>query len=98
MAVPELDGVFAQIVGTEEGRRDPYPGYARLRTEAPVYRSGLGFTVCTSYEECDFVLRDPRFGKDERDRRQALEERFGSTDMFPPSSSTCLESVGRCCS
>ena len=84
VAVPELDAVFAQIVGTEEGRRDPYPGYARLRAEAPVYRSGLGFTVCTSYEECDFVLRDPRFGKDERDRRQALEERFGSTDMFPP--------------
>ena len=76
--------MFAEIVGTEEGRRDPYPGYARLRAQAPVYRSGLGFTVCTRYEECDLVLRDPRFGKDERDRREALRERFGSVEMFPP--------------
>jgi cytochrome P450 len=84
VALPELDAVFAEIVGTEEGRRDPYPGYARLRAQAPVYRSGLGFTVCTRYEECDLVLRDPRFGKDERDRREALRERFGSVEMFPP--------------
>jgi cytochrome P450 len=84
VAVPELDAVFAEIVGTEEGRRDPYPGYARLRAEAPVYRSGLGFTVCTRYDECEVVLRDPRFGKDERDRREALMERFGSLEMFPP--------------
>jgi len=84
VAVPELDAVFAEIVGTEQGRRDPYPGYARLRTEAPVYRSGFGFTVCTRYDECEFVLRDPRFGKDERDRRVALKERFGTLEMFPP--------------
>jgi len=83
-SVPELDAVFAQIVGTEEGRSNPYPGYERLRSVAPVYRSGLGFTVCTRYEECEIVLRDPRFGKDERDRRDALEERFGDLEMFPP--------------
>ena len=83
-AVPELDAVFAEIVGTEEGRSDPYPRYARLRSEAPVYRSSFGFTVCTRYEECDLVLRDPRFGKDERDRRDALRERFGNLDLFPP--------------
>jgi cytochrome P450 len=84
VAVPELDAVFATIVGTEEGRSNPYPGYAQLRNAAPVYKSGLGFTVCTGYDECEQVLRDPHFGKDERDRRQALEERFGSADMFPP--------------
>jgi|SRR5271165_3884721 len=83
-AVPELDALFAEIVGTDEGRSDPYPRYARLRTEAPVYRSTFGFTVCTRYAECEQVLRDPRFGKDERDRRVALRERFGSLDMFPP--------------
>jgi len=84
VALPELDAAFAQIIGTEEGRRDPYPGYARLRAQAPVYRSGLGFTVCTRYDECEHVLRDPHFGKDERDRREALKERFGNLDMFPP--------------
>lgn len=83
-AVPELDGLFVEIIGSEDGRRDPYARYARLRSEAPVYRSGFGFTVCTRFAECELVLRDQRFGKDERDRRDAIRERFGNVDMFPP--------------
>lgn len=83
-AVPELDALFAEIIGTEEGRRDPYARYARLRSAAPVYRTGLGFVVCTRYEEAELVLRDHRFGKDERDRRDVIRQRFGDLDLFPP--------------
>ena len=70
-AVPELDALFLETIGTIEGRRDPYSRYAALREEAPVYETGLGFFVCTRYEECQFVLRDPRFGKEEADPRGA---------------------------
>ena len=83
-ADPELDALFASIVGTDEGRRDPYAGYAALRSAAPVYRSGLGMVICTRYAECEFVLRDPRFGKDERDRSEVIKERYGDLEIFPP--------------
>ncbi len=40
-------------------QQDPYPALARLRAEAPVYRSPeLGAWVLTSYEACDRALRD----------------------------------------
>lgn len=84
VAKPELDMLFAEIVGTEDGRRDPYARYAKLRDEAPVYRSGLGMVICTRYDECEFVLRNPHFGKDERDRADVIRERFGDVEMFPP--------------
>jgi len=82
-AVPELDALFAEIIATPEGRRDPYARYERLRSTAPVYRSGIGFIVCTRYEECQFVLRDPRFGKDEDEREDRLRARFGHLEIFP---------------
>ena len=40
--------------------RDPYPQYARLRSEAPLERSELGFWVLSRYEDVGAVLRDPR--------------------------------------
>lgn len=43
-------------------RADPYPHYARLRAEQPVFRSPLGFWLFTRHRECALVLRDPRFG------------------------------------
>ena len=83
-AEPALDALFAEIIGTEDGRRDPYSRYAQLRQAAPVYKSGLGFVVCTGYEHCEAALRDPRLGKDERDRSEVIRERFGTTELFPP--------------
>jgi len=81
--VPELDALFLETIGTPEGRQDPYGRYRVLREAAPVYRSGLGFVVCTRYEECQLALRDPRLGKDEIDREEHARERFGHLDVFP---------------
>ncbi len=39
--------------------RDPYPLYARLRREAPLERSALGFWALSRYDDVDTVLRDP---------------------------------------
>jgi pimeloyl-[acyl-carrier protein] synthase len=43
---------------------DPYPTYHRLRAEAPVHYSPLGFWVLTRYEDVAAVLRDARFIKE----------------------------------
>ncbi|MGC9960827.1 MAG: cytochrome P450 [Acidimicrobiales bacterium] len=82
-AVPELDALFLETIGTPEGRQDPYGRYRLLREAAPVYRSGVGFVVCTRYEECQFALRDPRLGKEEADREERVRERFGHLEIFP---------------
>jgi cytochrome P450 len=79
-ADPELDAVFAEVIGTEAGRRDPYDRYRTLREHAPVYRSGMGIVICTRYEECQWVLRDSRLGKAdlaEGYSLTSLEESFG---------------------
>ncbi len=81
-AAPALDALFLQTIGTAEGRRDPYSRYAELREAAPVHESGLGFFVCTCYRECELVLRDPRFGKQESDQER-LRARFGHLEIFP---------------
>ena len=47
---------------SHEFRKDPYPIYARLRTEAPVSRNALGAWLLTRYEDVSAALRDPRFG------------------------------------
>jgi cytochrome P450 len=82
-ADPELDAIFAEVIGTPEGRKDPYGRYRRLREAAPVYASSLGFTVCTRYEECQWVLRDPRLGKDEGDRSEQVAQAYGHLEIFP---------------
>jgi len=81
--VPELDALFLETIGTPEGRQNPYERYRVLRETAPVYRSGVGFVVCTRYEECQLALRDPRLGKDEIDREERARERFGHLEIFP---------------
>lgn len=43
-----------------EATRDPYPIYARLRREAPLERSALGFWAVSRYEDVHAALRDPR--------------------------------------
>jgi cytochrome P450 len=79
-----LDLLLAEVLGTTEGRADPYSRYARIREAAPVYRSSLGMWICTRYDDCQAVLREPRMGRspdDEADTKRAA--RFGELDMSP---------------
>ncbi len=57
------DALLAQAVLTPEGRADPYPRYAALREHAPAFRTAIGPVVVARYDDCQWVLRDPRFGK-----------------------------------
>jgi cytochrome P450 PksS len=54
-------------------KADPFPFFARLRAEAPVYRTRLAFWLSawlvTRYDDVAFVLRDERFSKDFFSRR-----------------------------
>lgn len=43
-------------------RADPYPGYARLRAEAPVWQPLPGLLVLSRHRDGAAVLRDGRFG------------------------------------
>jgi len=70
-AEADVDAMLAELLLTPEGRRDPYPRYARVRETAPVHHSGLGFWVVSGFEDCQSVLRDPRFGKGARDDKLA---------------------------
>jgi cytochrome P450 len=61
---------FAINLNSPDFKADPYPVFARVRSEDPVYltefpgnRSGW---MITRYEEAEKVLRDPRFAKDPR--------------------------------
>ena len=58
------DNLLLELVATPEGRADPYPRYAALRSMAPVHQSALGFWVLTRYEDCQQLLRHPGVGKD----------------------------------
>ena len=60
---PVVDGLFAQVLLTDEGRADPYPLYARMRETTPVCRTMFGPLVVTGYDDCLAVLRDPRLGR-----------------------------------
>ena len=60
----DADTLLMQLVATPEGRADPYPIYASLRTHAPVHHSPFDFWVTTRYDDCQHVLRDSRVGKD----------------------------------
>jgi cytochrome P450 len=79
-ASPELDGLLLELFSTPEGRADPYSRYARMRSEGPMFWSSLEMWVSTRFEDCQLVLRDPRFGKRED---EGVDERF-SMNTFSP--------------
>ena len=60
---------------------DPYAQYAALRRLDPVHRSPFGPWMCTRYEDCVRLLRDPSLSVEDRnagiDRRARL---FGAGD------------------
>ncbi len=78
VAEPDLDLVLMELLATPEGRADPYPRYATIRSTAPLFISGMGALVLTRYADCQQVLRSPAFGKAaaEDELRQARRDRF----------------------
>lgn len=46
-----------------EARANPYPAYAQLRESDPVYDTGQGLWLVTSYDACHMLLRDDRISK-----------------------------------
>jgi cytochrome P450 len=63
MTPVDPDSLLLQAAGTPEGRADPYPLYAALREHSPAIRTAAGPVVVARYADCEWVLRDPRFGK-----------------------------------
>ncbi|EYF00461.1 cytochrome P450 [Chondromyces apiculatus] len=58
---------IAEVMATPEFHQNPYPLYARLRDEQPLYRSPHGVSYVSRYADVDKALRDPRLSND-RDR------------------------------
>ena len=61
--------------------RDPYPTYARLRTNDPMHVTQFGAFLASRHAEASLVLRDKRFGKDFVDRSI---RRYGPKIMEEP--------------
>src|SRR5258706_13445410 len=74
-------------IASREFKANPYPFYAQLRAEAPVYRTSLpdkqAAWLITRYEDVFMVLKDEeRFTKD---RRAAMSvEQLAKTPWVPP--------------
>ena len=54
-----LIGLFNPFLSAN--RRDPYPGYARVRETGGVYRAPFGMFIASRYDDVTSLLRDPRF-------------------------------------
>jgi cytochrome P450 len=67
--------LLVELFTTPAGKADPYPRYAGLHERAPVLATPMG-VVCSGFDDCQFVLRDHRFGKDE----EGFRARFGATE------------------
>src|SRR5262245_9611530 len=52
---------------------DPYPLYARLRTEKPIHCTSRGLWVLTRHSDVAAVLRDVRFGREGFERHFATD-------------------------
>jgi cytochrome P450 len=72
-----MDGLLLQVLGTPEGRADPYRYYSQMRDTAPISRTVLGPLLIHTYEDCLAVLRDPRLGRGAQDMGQ-LSNAFGA--------------------
>jgi len=70
---------------TPEGRRNPLPIYAKLREQEPLTRivepmRKLSFWLFSRYDDCTEVLKDPRFGKDQKKLSPEAAQRSGYFD------------------
>jgi cytochrome P450 len=58
------DEILHVLLGTEEGRQDPYLLYKALRDIAPLFRSELdGHWYASRYDDCKAILVEPRAGR-----------------------------------
>ncbi len=73
------DALLAEILLTPEGKADPYSRYAAIREHSAAYRTSIGFVVVGRFDDCQWVLRDARFGKGDVDS-VAVWERYGITE------------------
>ncbi len=71
------DALLAELLLTPEGKADPYTRYAGVREHAPAFRSAIGAVVVGRYDDCQWILRDPRFGKGEQG---PMWENYGLTE------------------
>jgi len=73
----EADALLASTILTDVGRQDPYPAYARLRTEASTdgaagrWHTAFGDLALAGYHDCLEALRHPRLGRPEPDMAMA---------------------------
>lgn len=72
---PDLSAVDLM---SRDHKRDPFPYYARLRSEAPVFQThinGIGKVwLITRYDDVIAVLKDKRFAKDPRNAGRKVRE------------------------
>ncbi|MEI8000142.1 MAG: cytochrome P450 [Actinomycetes bacterium] len=59
---------------------DPYPQYARLRSEAPVHRTPFGPWALSRYDDCIRLLRDPGTSVEVGNADDARRERIFAPD------------------
>lgn len=68
-------------MATPEFHQNPYPLYARMRREHPVYRSPRGVWYLTRYADVDAALRDLRLSKDHARMRRWYARQTGRADL-----------------
>lgn len=62
--IVDIDALVAELLGTDEGRADPYGRYQAMRSAAPAhYSSQSEAWYLTGYHHCKDVLHYPRFGR-----------------------------------
>ena len=86
--VERADALLRGIVLTDEGRQDPYRGYAELRDGWGRWRSEAGSVVLTGYRDGLEVLRHPRLGRAEPDME--VPSTFGEPQRRRENTSTML--------
>jgi cytochrome P450 len=59
----DQDALLLEILMTPEGKADPYPRYEAIRERSAVFESSLGALVVSRYEDCNWVLREPKLGR-----------------------------------
>ncbi|MEY2589149.1 MAG: pimeloyl-[acyl-carrier protein] synthase [Acidimicrobiaceae bacterium] len=62
-----------------QNKRDPHPLYHRLRSEAPAWLDPVdGELILTRWEDCEAVLRDPRWSSDPAHSTRGAEDMRGA--------------------
>ncbi|MGH3873029.1 MAG: cytochrome P450 family protein [Pseudonocardiaceae bacterium] len=90
----ERDGGFGEIdhaMTTPEFFQNPYPLYARMRRDHPVYRGAQGIWYLTRYADVEEALGDPRLSHD----RERTARAFASRDEGMRGVSRLMRRLGR---